>query len=150
MIIDEDLEVVRNSFNGFTLIHGLPIMPDLASILDFVGEAYFEPPIENIAAYEFADKAGVGLPYAIPRTTTLGRIKRKQKHRRVGLDRLSICGKADLSMWQQRLYQALTSMLQQTCTFTVLFNELLTLSHQGPITLRFGATVVFPFPLLQH
>lgn len=72
-------------------------MPDLGSILDYVGQQYFEPPILNIAAYELAKRAGVGLPYAILRTT-LGRIKRKQKHRRVGLDRLSICVKADLSM----------------------------------------------------
>lgn len=45
MIIDEDLEPVRNSFEGNTLIHGLPIMSEVGVILDYVGVNYFEPPI---------------------------------------------------------------------------------------------------------
>lgn len=97
MILDEDLEVVRNSFDGNTLIHGVPVLHDMGSILDYVGLHFFEPPVLHMAAYEYADRAGVGVPYGIPRITTLARIKRKQKHRRVGLHKLSICGKIDLS-----------------------------------------------------
>lgn len=100
MIIDEELEVVRGSFEGgFTLIHGIPILGDMGTILEHVAAKFFEPPIPRLSPYEYPGKAGVGVPYAIPRTTTLGQIKRRQKYRRVGVDRLSLCGKADLSKY---------------------------------------------------
>lgn len=61
MIVDEDLEVVRNSFEGNTLIKGVPIMQDMGSILDYVGITFFEPPIFDIDAYmHFLKRLGLG------------------------------------------------------------------------------------------
>lgn len=97
MILDEELEPVRNSFEGNTLIHGIPILPELGAILDHVGINYFEPPIMDIEPFQYKDKAGVGVPFAVSRTTKLSKIKKRQKYRRVGVDRLSICGKAEFS-----------------------------------------------------
>lgn len=76
MIIDEEMEVVRGAFEaGNTLIHGVPNLGDMGTILDHVARTYFEPPITRLVPYEYPEKAGVGVPHSIPRTTTLGQIK---------------------------------------------------------------------------
>lgn len=72
-------------------------MKTIGEVLDYVTLHYFDPPIDELHPYEYAVKLGLGTPFLIARHTTLGKLKRHQKERRVGLDHIWIVGKANLS-----------------------------------------------------
>lgn len=103
-ILDNELKIVRRSFYGNDLIREVPLYKTIGEVLAYVSNHFFKPPLGYLEPYQFDGKPGVGQPLAIAPETTIATIKRRQRHRHVGLNRLNINGMADLGMYNAILF----------------------------------------------
>lgn len=98
-ILDKELKIVRRSFYGNDVIGDVPLHKTVGEVLAYVSVHFFKPPLGYLEPYQNEGKQGVGEPLAIAPETTIATMKKRQKHRHVGLDRLKITGMADLGLY---------------------------------------------------
>lgn len=95
-ILDKTQKIVRRQFEGNDLIRNVPLYKTVGEVLEYVSEHYFSPCLGLLEPYEYEKKQGIGKPIPIAPETTICTIRSRQRHRRVGLDRLCLNGMADL------------------------------------------------------
>lgn len=99
--MDEHKHILRKSFRHegkkSDQIKDVPMRQTLQEVFDYVSAAYFEPPLGELEAYEYEGKHGHGEPVLLGLGTTISKIRRHQKRRKVADDRLTLIAKAELS-----------------------------------------------------
>lgn len=95
-ILDSKLNVVKFGKEDKKLIRNVPVFRVMPEILGYVALNFFEPPLLRLEPYQYTGRIGCGLPHAVADETTLSEIKWLQRHRRVGLNKLSILGRSSL------------------------------------------------------
>lgn len=98
-ILDETLKLIRRSFDGNDFIKNVALHKTVGEALDYVSHNYFLPHLGDLEPYEYTGKHGVGRPKVISVNTTIKELQKRQKPRKVGLDRINIYGMAALGMY---------------------------------------------------